>query len=54
MSKASNIPQQPKVRSVVAIAMHQRGGKGSHGPAKRAARRQDRQASKRALRAEAC
>lgn len=40
---------QPKVRSVVAVAAHLRGGAGTHGGSPRLKNRRDRQAVKRAL-----
>lgn len=43
--------QQPKVRSWVALAAHQQTGGGTHGGSKRRRARQDRQNTKRALRA---
>ncbi len=46
-----SIPQQPKVRSHVAVAAHFKTGAGTHGGGKRQAARKDRQNTKRALRA---
>lgn len=43
-------PKLVPARSVAAIAMHTRGGKGTHDGSKRAKRRRDRQEVKRELR----